>query len=84
MRIREGFARPGALADPTHAVQEEAAFWRGQHPRILAACHDVVILPRKMTTWLHNPAPRIRGLKSCATGPALRPDDPLTRVVPAP
>ena len=51
---REGLMCPGALADPTHPVQEEAALWRGQNPKILADCHAVVILPCKMTTWLHT------------------------------
>ena len=36
VRIGEGLTRPGALADTTHAVQEEAAFWWGQNPQVLA------------------------------------------------
>ena len=66
MRIEKSLTRPGALSDPTHPAQEETAFGWGQNPGILADCHDVVILPCTMTTWLHadfapsQPQPRSR------------------------
>jgi hypothetical protein len=35
VRIGEGLTRPGALADPTHAVEEEAALWPGENAAVL-------------------------------------------------
>ena len=54
VRIGERLTRPGALSDPAHPVQEEAAFGRGQDPHIPSGCHDAVIIPCKITTWLQS------------------------------
>jgi hypothetical protein len=45
------------MTDPTHPVQEEAAFWRGQNPQILAVfaalkMHDLEPRLSEALPWL--------------------------------
>jgi hypothetical protein len=45
----ERASSPGALADAPEAKQEEAPPGDGHEPPIMASCHVVVIILRKMT-----------------------------------
>ena len=50
-RLGEARLRPGALADPAQAEQEEALARGGQQARIRSLGNHVVIFPGKLTAW---------------------------------